>query len=152
MTGNRMKMLVAAAAVVTLGSMAFSLRAGGQDEGKVVHVSSKDGKWVPGPAPKVQMIHLRGDVEKGAHATFTKFEAGTDHGWHTHTSDVTLVVISGAYMFKDEHGKETRVGAGDYMFIPGGTKHWSGGDPKEGCLFYQESPGKFDMNKVDAPK
>ena len=61
-------------------------------------------------------------------------------------------MISGAYLFKDEHGKETRVGAGDYLFIPGGTKHWSGGDAKEGCVLYQESPGKFDVNKIEAPK
>jgi len=30
----------------------------------------------------------------------------------------------------------------------GGTKHWSGGDAKEGALFYQEGLGKFDINPV----
>jgi len=34
------------------------------------------------------------------------------------------------------------------LFIPGGTKHRSGGDPKEGALFYQEGLGKFDLNPV----
>lgn len=29
--------------------------------------------------------------------------------------------------------------------VPGGHKHWSGRDKKEGGLFYTESPGKFDL-------
>ena len=35
-------------------------------------------------------------------------------------------------------------------FIPGGDRHVSSGDPKEGALFYEESPGKFDLNPVPA--
>ena len=40
---------------------------------------------------------------------------------------------------------EKRVGPGDYLYVPGGHKHWSGGDKKEGALFYDESSGKFDL-------
>jgi hypothetical protein len=29
--------------------------------------------------------------------------------------------------------------------VPGGHKHWSGGDKKEGAIFYEESSGKFDL-------
>ena len=87
---------------------------------------------------------LRGDPDKGSHATFTKFEPGFDAGIHTHTNDVSLVVIKGAYLYKDDDG-EKRVGPGDYLFIPGGHKHWSGGDKTEGALFYQEGPAKFDL-------
>ena len=148
-----LKLAAASVAVVALGGI--GLKAMGEDVHKgdaVVHESSKTGKWVDGPAPGVKMLHLRGDMEKGEHATFTKFVPGADHGWHTHTSDVTLVVLQGAYVFNDESGKETRVEAGDYMFIKGGTKHWSGGDAKEGCTFFQESPGKFDLLKAEAPK
>ena len=32
-----------------------------------------------------------------------------------------------------------------FIRIPGGTKHWSGGDAKEGALFYEEGQGKFDL-------
>ena len=52
-------------------------------------------------------------------------------------------MIKGAYMYKDEAG-EKRVGAGSFL-LPGGHKHWSGGDPREGALFYEEYPGKFDL-------
>ena len=35
--------------------------------------------------------------------------------------------------------------AGGFIRIPGGTKHWSGGDAKEGALMYEESSSKFDL-------
>jgi quercetin dioxygenase-like cupin family protein len=53
---------------------------------------------------------------------------------HTHTNDVSLVVIKGAYLYKDDVG-EKRVGPGEFLFVPGGHKHWSGGDKTEGALF-----------------
>jgi hypothetical protein len=58
---------------------------------------------------------------QGPHGAFTKFEPGYDAGMHTHTSDVWLFVIKGAYLYKDEAG-EKRVGPGDFMRIRGGHK------------------------------
>jgi quercetin dioxygenase-like cupin family protein len=89
----------------------------------------------------------REDSNMGAHGTFTKFAPGTDSGMHTHTNDVWIVVLKGAYLYKDDAG-EKRVGAGDFLRVPGGHKHWSGGDAKEGALFYEESSGKFDLIPV----
>jgi len=63
---------------------------------------------------------------------------------HTHTNDVSIVVVKGAYLYKDEGG-ERRVGPGDYLFVPGAHKHWSGGDKTEGAVFYEEGSGKFDL-------
>jgi quercetin dioxygenase-like cupin family protein len=31
--------------------------------------------------------------------TFTKFAPGTDSGWHTHTRDISIVVLKGAYLY-----------------------------------------------------
>jgi quercetin dioxygenase-like cupin family protein len=93
--------------------------------------------------PGVSMAVLWGDPDKGRHGTFTKFAPGYDAGTHTHTKDVWLVVIKGAYLYKDEAG-DKRVGPGEFIRIPGGHKHWSGGDKTEGALFYQEGSGKFD--------
>ena len=90
------------------------------------------------------MAPIWGDANMEAHATFTKFEPGFDAGMHTHTNDVWLVVIKGAYLYKDNAG-EKRVGPGDFIRVPGGHKHWSGGDKKEGALFYEEGSGKFDL-------
>jgi quercetin dioxygenase-like cupin family protein len=95
-------------------------------------------------AKGVSMATIWGDENNGAHATFTKFVPGFDAGTHTHTNDVWIVGIKGAYLYKDDAG-EKRVGPGVFLRIPGGKKHWSGGDPKEGALFYEESSGKFDL-------
>ena len=97
--------------------------------------------------PGVTMAALWGDRDKEMHGTFTKFTPGYDAGTHTHTNDVWLVVLKGAYLYKDDAG-EKRVGPGDFIRIPGGHKHWSGGDKTEGALFYQEGSGKFDLLPV----
>lgn len=92
----------------------------------------------------VSQAVLWGDPTKGRHGCYTKFTPGFDAGWHTHTADTWGVVIKGAYMYKDEAG-EKRVGPGEFFFVPGGHKHWSGGDPKEGALFYEEASAAFDL-------
>ena len=109
---------------------------------EVVYMSSENAIYKE-KFPGVLMAVLWGDPDKGAHGTFTKFVPGFDAGTHTHTNDVWIVVIKGAYLYKDEAG-DKRVGPGEFIRIPGGHKHWSGGDPTEGALFYQEGSGKFD--------
>ena len=94
--------------------------------------------------PGVTRAVLWGNPDKGRYGAFTKFKPGMDAGMHTHTNDVWLVVIKGAYLYKDDAG-EKRVGPGNFIRIPAKHKHWSGGDAKEGALFYEESSGKFDL-------
>jgi len=114
-----------------------------QKDKQVIYVSSAQATYKPSPMGGVSMAALWGEMDKGPHATFTKFDPGYDAGMHTHTSDVWIVVIKGAYLYKDEAG-EKRVGPGDFLRVPGGHKHWSGGDKTEGALFYEEASGKFD--------
>ncbi len=94
--------------------------------------------------PGVSRAVLWGNPDIGPHGAFMKFTPGFDAGTHTHTNDVWLVVLQGAYVYKDAAG-EKRVGPGSFIRIPGGMKHWSGGDSNEGALFYQESSDKFDL-------
>ena len=138
------KSLIVLAVAASIVVAAFVGVAQAQKAKQVVYVSSEKATYTPRPGggPSMQVLH--GDPDKGPHATFTKFEPGFDAGWHTHTNDVSCVVIKGAYLYKDEAG-EKRVGPGEYIFIPGGHKHWSGGDKTEGALFYQEGSGKFDL-------
>jgi quercetin dioxygenase-like cupin family protein len=117
-----------------------------QKKSSVVYVAADQATFKQSPAAGaagVSMADLWGDPDKGAHGTFTKFTPGYDAGMHTHSSDVWIVVIKGAYLYKDEAG-EKRVGPGDFLRVPGGHKHWSGGDKTEGALFYEEGSGKFD--------
>jgi quercetin dioxygenase-like cupin family protein len=119
----------------------------GQEPGdKVVFADANHAQFTAMPESngKVSMARIWGDPDAGAHATFTKFAPGYDAGMHTHTNDVWIVGIKGAYLYKDEAG-EKRVGPGDFLRIPGGHKHWSGGDKKQGALFYEEGLGKFDL-------
>jgi quercetin dioxygenase-like cupin family protein len=97
-----------------------------------------------GSGGKVMTAVLWGDPDKGPHSILTKFAPGYDAGMHSHTADTRIIVIKGAYLYKDDDG-EKRVGPGDYIRVPGGHKHWSGGDKKEGALFYMDSSEKFDF-------
>lgn len=114
-----------------------------QKEKQVVYVSSAKATYTASPMGGVSMQALEGEMDKGPHATFTKFDPGYDAGMHTHTNDVSIVVVKGAYLYKDDAG-EKRVGPGEYLFVPGGHKHWSGGDKTEGAIFYEQGSGKFD--------
>ena len=136
--------LVAAVAVALV--VAWSIgRVQGQAEGeKVMFASAAQAKYVDAGRPGSSMAALWGDANTGAHATFTKFAPGFDAGMHTHTNDVWIVGIKGAYLYKDDAG-EKQVGPGEFLRIPGGHKHWSGGDKKAGAVFYEEGSGKFDL-------
>jgi quercetin dioxygenase-like cupin family protein len=115
----------------------------GQKADKANFVSADQAKFTE-TSKGVSMAAVWGDSKTGAHGTFTKFAPGYDAGMHTHTNDVWIVGVKGAYLYKDDAG-EKRVGAGDFLRVPGGHKHWSGGDAKEGALFYEEGSGKFDL-------
>jgi hypothetical protein len=141
---NEMKKSLVVSAVTALTIVAGLVAVGQAQKGKqIIYVSSAQAIYKPSPMGGVSMAALWGDMDKGPHATFTKFDPGYDAGMHTHTSDVWIAVIKGAYLYKDEAG-EKRVGPGDFLRVPGGHKHWSGGDKTEGALFYEEASGKFD--------
>ena len=97
------------------------------------------------------MAVLWGDPDKGPHGTFTKFAPGYDAGMHTHTSDVWLVVIKGAYLYKDDEG-EKRVGPGEFLRIPGGHRALER-RRQDGrhAFFYQEGSGEVrpDTSEVE---
>jgi quercetin dioxygenase-like cupin family protein len=143
----RRSLLTIAVAVVVIAAWSIGRLQGQAQSDKVIFVSSKNANFTAMPGAgraDVTTATLWGDPTTGAHATFTKFAPGDDSGMHTHTNDVWIVVIKGAYLYKDDAG-EKRVGPGDFLRVPGGHKHWSGGDKKDGALFYEESSGKFDL-------
>ena len=117
------------------------------DSAKTMHVDSAKATYKE-LAPGALAAVLWGDLDKGPYGAFTKFTPGANFPLHTHTNDIRIVVLKGAYLYKPENGEEKWVAAGQYIFLPGGDRHASGGDAKEGVLFYQESTGKFDLNFV----
>ncbi len=125
-------------------SMGFVRGQEEQSEKKeLIFVSADEAKFNE-VATGVSKTVLWGDPDKGPYGAFTKFVPGFDAGTHSHTNDVWIVVLKGAYLYRGDEG-EKRVGPHSFLWIRGGTKHWSGGDAKEGALFYEESSGKFDL-------
>jgi quercetin dioxygenase-like cupin family protein len=118
-----------------------------EGKGKGITFGNADQADYKEVVPGIMRAVLWGNSDKGAYGAFTKFKPGMDNGMHTHTNDIWIVVIKGAYLYKDSAG-EKRVGPGGFIRIPGKLKHWSGGDPKEGALFYEEGAGKFDLVPV----
>jgi len=135
-----------AATILAASSLGSAQAQSGADKSdkSVLYASAEQTKFDQSPMPGVSMATVWGDPNTGPHGTYTKFVPGYDAGMHTHSSDVWIVVIKGAYLYKDEAG-EKRVGPGDFIRVPGGHKHWSGGDKTVGALFYEEGSGKFDL-------
>ncbi len=139
--------LAMSAALTAAWSVGFAAEKEHHAHKKDVVFASSENAQFKEVAPGISKALLWGDDAKGAYGAFTKFAPGTDNGMHTHTSDCWLTVIKGAYLYKDDAG-EKRVGPGGFIRIPGGKKHWSGGDKTEGALFYEEASGKFDLIPV----
>ncbi|MCC7362797.1 MAG: cupin domain-containing protein [Dehalococcoidia bacterium] len=58
-------------------------------------------------------------------ATVVHFEPGARAGWHRHSTDQLLYVVSGIGKVGGRDG-ETVIAAGDSVLIPANTDHWHG--------------------------
>src|SRR2546422_4091353 len=137
---------LAAVAVAVALTTAFAIAKQDQSSG-VIFARSRAVKYAP-LVPGVSSSVAWGDTVKGPFGGFTKFRPGFDAGMHTHTADVLVVVLRGAYLYRDEAGAK-RVGPGDFIRIPGGHKHWSGGDREAGARFFQETVGTVQFISVN---
>jgi len=103
----------------------------------------------PTGAPGVKIVDVWGDHAKSGYGAFLKFPAGFLSPLHTHTHDIKIVVISGTYTQAPERKETNRMGAGSYVFQPGGSyKHISGCDKASDCVLFIESTGPFDLLPV----
>jgi len=66
--------------------------------------------------PGVSKAVLWGNSDIGPYGAFTKMVPGFDTGTHTHPDGVWLVVLQGAYLYKDAAG-EYRVGISFVLII-----------------------------------
>ena len=116
---------------------------------QVVYTSSARANYASVPDSRITQAPLFGDANADApHGEFITFPPGFDAGgWHVHTNAVNLVVLRGAYIYRDENG-EKRVGPGEFIRIPGGHRHWSGSDAREGAVFYMHQQARMDQKPV----
>ncbi len=138
----------AAVAAGTLSAVAALGVAHSGDSKKPVHVDSATATYTK-LNPGASQSAVRGDPTSGAHGAFTKFAPNFEAKLHTHTNDLRIVVVKGAYVYKPEQGDAIRVTPGQYLLIPGGVRHSTGSDAKVETIFYQEADGKFDLNLVE---
>ena len=121
-----------------------------------VYMPAGDMKWTdldPAGAPGVKIVDLWGDHTKGAFGAITKFPAGFSAPLHTHTYTYKVIIVSGTFISGPEGKPEVRLGPGSYFLQPGGNfRHTTTCDKASDCVFFMESPGKFDLKPVEAAK
>src|SRR4029079_8668965 len=104
-TQAKLVSLIGVAVVASLG-MAVA-----QSKKEPVYVESQKAEFkeiVPGGKKK----HMWGNHDKGPYGAFTKVDPGLTNPLHTHTNEVRIVVLQGAYIYKPQNGNERRGGGG----------------------------------------
>lgn len=111
--------------------------------------SFDDLKWSALPErPGMQFAVLSGDPKAGPYTQIRKVSAGTANPLHSHSSDLTNVIISGTWYTGADEGSAKDFGPGSVVFMPGNWVHVSGCRAGSDCVFYQDGKGKFDFKLV----
>jgi quercetin dioxygenase-like cupin family protein len=99
--------------------------------------------------PGVSRAIVQGNPEIGPYVAYIRFAPDSRFPLHTHPSDITLTVLSGAYIYAPRDGAEIRALSGSTVVLPAGLAHTSRADEREGALFVEVSPGRFDIKVLD---
>ena len=109
--------------------------------------------WVVVPENKdMQFAPITGDHTKGGPYTqMRRVKGGTDHGSHTHSVEITDVVISGLWYAGPDMASARNFGPGSVIVVPANVVHVSGCRHGSDCVFYHTGRGKFDFKPVRHP-
>lgn len=142
-----MKVLLVIIAGGGLVAPIFAQESVSQQEGKAPFmVSFADLKWVDLPERKgMQFAVLSGDPKTGAYTQIRKVPAGTDNPLHSHSSEITNVIISGIWYTGANSTSAKDFGPGSVITMPADWVHVSGCRPGSECVLYQQGKGKFDF-------
>jgi len=148
-----MKVLLVIVAVACLLAPIFAQENVSQQEGKAPFmVSFTDLKWVELPDRKgMQFALLSGDPKTGAYTQIRKVPAGTDNPLHSHSSEITNVIIRGIWYTGSNSNSAKDFGPGSVITMPANWVHVSGCRPGSECVLYQQGKGKFDFKPAAAP-
>jgi hypothetical protein len=97
-----------------------------------------------------QYALLSGDPGTGAYTQVRKVPAGTDNGLHSHSNEITNVVLKGVWYTGTNLNSARDFGPGSIVMMPGNWIHVSGCRRGSECVLYQHSNGKFDFKPVAA--
>ena len=120
------------------------------DDKPLLMLSLDELHWVALPENnEMQFAPITGDHTKsGYYSEMRKVRAGTDHGLHTHSSEITDVVISGLWYTGPDMASARNFGPGSVIVVPANVPHVSGCRPGSDCVFYHTGMGKFDFKGV----
>ena len=152
-----MKRLVGLMATLSFAMLALSeevVKPTAEREGEgssPLMVSYAQLKWIDLPDVKgTQFAVISGDPKTGPYTQMRRIPAGTDNPLHTHSSQITNVIIQGVLYTGVNSGAAKDFGPGSVIVMPADWVHVSGCRPGSDCLFYQEGKGKFDYHPAPA--
>ncbi len=141
---------ILAAATVAYGAV---ISTGTSDGEKApLMVSFTELKWTALPErPGMQFTVLSGDPKMGPYTQLRKVQAGTANPLHTHSSEITNVIISGTWYTGADAASAKDFGPGSVVMMPANWLHVSGCRAGSECVFYQDGKGKFDFKPATPP-
>jgi quercetin dioxygenase-like cupin family protein len=148
-----MKGSIMIVAVACLLAPIFAQETVSQQKAKApLMVSFTDLKWVELPERKgMQFALLSGDPKTGAYTQIRKVPAGTDNPLHSHSSEITNVIIRGIWYTGSNSTSAKDFGPGSVITMPPDWVHVSGCRPGTECVLYQQGKGKFDFKPAAGP-
>jgi len=148
-----MKVLLMIVAGACLLAPVLAQEAAPPQERKVpLIVSFADLKWADLPERKgMQFAVLSGDPKTAAYTQIRKVPAGTDNPLHSHSSEITNVIISGIWYTGPNSASAKDFGPGSVITMPADWVHVSGCRSGSECVFYQQGKGKFDFKPAAVP-
>ena len=149
-----MRIRLIAAVAVAVG---FGVLAGAHEEKEMTKVTvwpAGEIKWTEMSATikGAQIAVLKGDPKTGGYEALKKLPAGTNLGWHTHTSGQEVLVISGTIELEVEGVGKKDLGPGSWTVLPGGTRHAAQCKAGADCVYFEDQPGASDYKPAEAPK
>jgi quercetin dioxygenase-like cupin family protein len=115
-------------------------------------VSFKELTWTALPERAgMQFAVLSGDPKAGPYTQMRKVPAGTDNPPHSHSAELTNVILSGVWYTGTDAKSARDFGAGSVVRMPANWVHVSGCRSGSECVFYQDGKGRFDFKPVASP-
>ena len=145
-----MKRLFVILVVIGFAAAALDATTSQESNKAALMVAFTDLKWTEVPQRKgMMMAVLSGDPASGEYTQMRKVPAGTANAFHSHSSEITNVIISGVWYTGTDDASARDFGPGSVVMMPANWLHVSGCRAGSDCLFYQHGKGKFDFKAAE---
>jgi quercetin dioxygenase-like cupin family protein len=96
-------------------------------------------------ATGIELGKAWGDPDKGEFGMIVKYRAGAERGWHSHSSPIHLVMISGTLVFEGEGTAPQELGPGSGVTEPAKIKHNARCKEGADCVFVISGTKRYDF-------